>query len=109
MRGICKKATSKFVEVFKKCNWVMVTNITLFAIIVSLGGYYLMQVNNLAITGYSIRDLENEIYELEEENHSLELVIAQKQSIYEIKDKVVDLDLKPVSYLEYFKTDVAKR
>ena len=110
MREKIRAFKTKVLQYFRQFNWIMAVNVCLFAVILALGTYYLVQVNNLAITGYSIRDYENQIYELEEENHRLELVIAQKQSIYEIKDKVAELDLEPVMYLEYFRAnDVAKR
>lgn len=110
MREKVRNFKAKVLPYFKQFNWIMAVNICLFAVILALGTYYLVQVNNLAITGYSIRDYENQIYELEEGNHRLELVIAQKQSIYEIKEKVAELDLKPVTYLEYFRaSEVAKR
>lgn len=110
MRGKIRNLKAKVLPYLKQFNWIMAVNLSLFAVILALGTYYLVQVNNLAITGYSIRDYENQIYELEDENHRLELVIAQKQSIYEVKDKVAELDLEPVNYLEYFRaSEVAKR
>lgn len=94
----------------KSLNLALFVNVSLLAIILALGTYYLLQVNNLAITGYSIRDYENQIVELEEENHRLELVIAQKQSIYEVRSKVDALALEPVGNLQYFRaSDVARK
>ena len=95
---------------FKGLNLAFLVNVSLLSIILALGTYYLLQVNNLAITGYSIRDYENQIVELEEENHRLELVIAQKQSIYEVRSKVHVLALEPVGNLQYFRaSDVARK
>jgi len=65
--------------------------------------YYLFQVNDLAVKGYDIRDLENRIAELEKENKQMQIREMELRSMYVIEKSAADFNLVSpanVSYLE---------
>ncbi|HOX97309.1 MAG TPA: hypothetical protein PL066_03095 [bacterium] len=89
-------------------RWRMLVNAGMFAVVLSLAVYYLVQVNNLAITGYSIRDYEKNIADLENDIKRLELTIAQKQSVSDLQTKLGSLQLESLNNLVYINaSDVA--
>lgn len=89
-------------------RWRMLVNVGMFAVVLSLAVYYLVQINNLAITGYSIRDYEKHIADLENDIKRLELTIAQKQSVSDLQTKLGSLQLEPLNNLVYINaSDVA--
>lgn len=89
-------------------RWKMLFNVGMLCVVLSLAVYYLIQVNNLAITGYSIRDYEKNIADLENDIKRLELTIAQKQSVSDLQTKLGSLQLEPLNNLVYINaSDVA--
>ena len=70
---------------------------------ISFGAYYLFQVNKIAIKGYEIKDLENQIAELQKENKKMEIKEMELKSMYSIEKSAEGFNLvnpKNVSYLE---------
>lgn len=75
----------------------------LAAIIVSLGSFYLFQVNDLATKGYEIKEVENEIKELKKINAENKIKEVELRSMYNIERSTEELNLvssDDVSYLE---------
>ncbi|MEI6587622.1 MAG: hypothetical protein WCO05_01595 [Candidatus Moraniibacteriota bacterium] len=65
--------------------------------------YYLFQVNDLAVKGYDIRELENKISELEKENKQMQIREMELRSMYVIEKSAQDFNLVSpanVTYLE---------
>jgi hypothetical protein len=74
----------------------------IFFIILS-SAFYLFQVNDLAVKGYDIRELENRIGELEKENKQMQIREMELRSMYVIEKSAGDFNLVSpvnVSYLE---------
>jgi len=74
----------------------------IFFIIFS-SAFYLFQVNDLAVKGYDIRDLENKISELEKENKQMQIREMELRSMYVIEKSAGEFNLVSpvnVSYLE---------
>jgi cell division protein FtsL len=64
--------------------------------------FYLFQVNDLAVKGYDIRDLENKISELEKDNKQMQIHEMELRSMYVIEKSAGDFNLVSpvnVSYL----------
>ena len=76
-------------------------NITVAALIFTLGVSYLVQTNGLATRGYQIQDLEDKIALLEQQQSDLELEALNLQSMGTIKEKVDDLGLVVVNETDY--------
>jgi cell division protein FtsL len=75
--------------------------VTFFIIFSS--AFYLFQVNDLAVKGYDIRDLENKISELEKENKQMQIREMELRSMYVIEKSAREFNLVSpvnVSYLE---------
>jgi len=71
--------------------------------VIFAGAFYLYQVNNIAIKGYEIREVENKIQDLEKENQKLKIKEVESKSMYNIEKATEDLNLvnsNNVSYVE---------
>lgn len=67
------------------------------------GAFYLYQVNGIATKGYEIRELENEIQELNKESKKMEIHEVELRSMYNIEKASQDLNLVnsgEVAYVE---------
>jgi predicted PurR-regulated permease PerM len=65
-----------------------------------LGLIYLTQTNTVATKGYQIRDLEQQLATLKEENKKLNLQYIEQQSIANISSQVAGLNLVPAGEVE---------
>lgn len=77
--------------------------IFLIVITIFLGGMYLYQVNNVATQGIDMREAENEIQELDQENKQLKIKEVELKSMYNIEKAMENLNLvnsDNVSYVE---------
>ena len=72
---------------------------------VMLGVLYIWQVNRAATAGYTMRDLESAIYELELEQERLDLHVAQLQSVDSVTERVQMLGLTQVQNIHYLTGD----
>ena len=84
--------------------------VIILAIVIS-SAFYLFQVNDLAVKGYDVRELENQISELEKENKQMQIREMELRSMYVIERSAQDFNLVSpvnVSYLE-IKSAVAIR
>lgn len=87
--------------IFQKLNFkrkIFVFSIILF---VSLSGFYLFQINDLAVKGFEIRNLEEKIKELKQENKNLELKTAELQTLSNIEELKKELNLVKAGQAEY--------
>jgi cell division protein FtsL len=73
-----------------------------FFVVLSVA-FYLFQVNDLAVKGYDIRELENKISELEKANKQMQIREMELRSMYVIEKSAKEFNLVSpvnVSYLE---------
>lgn len=75
--------------------------------IVFLGITYLVQVNGLVNYSYQIRDLKDNLSDLQSENQNLEMQIANYQSPATLDALVSDLDLIEADNVIYLEKDKA--
>lgn len=71
--------------------------------LVVAGILYLYQVNNIAIQGYEVRDIENKVQDLQQENQKLKIQEVESKSMYNIEKATENLNLVNsgnVSYVE---------
>lgn len=66
-----------------------------------LGFVYLWKTNNIAVKGYEMRDLEQNVAELKRENELLSIQATQLETLQHVQDKVGELGLVPVEKIEY--------
>ena len=76
----------------------------IFLVIFS-GAFYLFQVNDLAIKGYNIRELENEIGELEKENKQMKIYEMELRSMYAIEKSAQEFNLVSPVDISYLKVN----
>jgi len=76
-------------------------NVMMITLLISVGVVYLAQMNSLATKGYQIRELENEISELEQSRSDLELEALSLQSMGSVGEKVQDLGMIAVNEADY--------
>ncbi|MEI7425947.1 MAG: hypothetical protein WCK16_03440 [Candidatus Moraniibacteriota bacterium] len=99
LSGISKRGSIKISMV--SAGFLM----TFFIIFTS--AFYLFQVNDLAVKGYDIRDLENKISELEKENKQMQVHEMELRSMYVIEKSVQSFNLVSpvnVTYLDISNT-----
>jgi len=63
--------------------------------------FYLAQSNQTATKGYEIRELEDRLTALREENHKLELKAAELQSVRNVEEGVKHLNMVPIEKVIY--------
>lgn len=81
-----------------KMNWA---SAALLAITVVLGVLYIWQVNMSATRGFALRDLEQDIEELQLQNDRYHMEVAHLQSIDSVTTRMKMLGLTPVQNVEY--------
>lgn len=80
----------------------------LVALIFLFGVLYVLQVNSLSTRGYEVKNLEQRMAELKEQNKRLEIEAASLRSIQNIEDDLQALNLVPSTHIEYiFERDYA--
>jgi len=62
---------------------------------------YLWQINYISEKGYKIKDLENQISLLKEENEKLAISLVQMQSMSDLNGKVASLGMVSVNEIVY--------
>ncbi|NUM25206.1 MAG: hypothetical protein HUU49_01110 [Candidatus Buchananbacteria bacterium] len=80
---------------------IKMLNIVLGSLVLLLTVGYLVQVNGLAAKGYQIKELEQQVSDLQEANSDLELETLSLQSMGRIKEKVTGLNMVAVGQPEY--------
>jgi hypothetical protein len=79
-----------------------------FAVILFLffvGGGYLYSVNQNAVQGFHMRNLEREINALKEENAQLQIEEADKRSLARIEEAVKEKEMQKVSEVTVISED----
>jgi len=74
----------------------------LVSLICAAGVFYIFEVNNAAMQGYKIQNLEKQAQDLKDNNEKLKIKEAELRSMYNIEEKTKDLNMtapKDVSYL----------
>jgi hypothetical protein len=82
-----------------------------FAACVGFGLLYVSQVNSVATSGIAMKDLEQQIRELERANQDLELQAASLRSLSTVEQTSKELDLvarAPIEYLPAVSDTVAR-
>lgn len=83
----------------------------LVALLVLVGGAYIVKTNELSTTGYQIHDLENKVAVLKDDTSKLEVQIASLQSMPAINRRLGELKMVAPVSVSYLKTEavVARR
>ena len=81
-------------------------NISIFTFIVillilTLGIFYLIEVNSMAVEGYNIKKYKEEIERLKSENQGLEFKSAEMKSISYIEQKAAFLNLTKIDKISF--------
>jgi cell division protein FtsL len=84
--------------VLKSANW-FTTLIVVVAMV--LGVLYIWQVNIAATRGFTMRDLDQEIAKLSQENERLQVQITKLQSVDSVATRMQMLGLRDIGSIEY--------
>lgn len=87
-------------NIFCKLKYINLYSLV-FVLIIATGIGYLLVANNTAIKGFAVKELENRIADLEEQNTDLELEAIKLQSINVVEEKVSKLDMVKVAKTDY--------
>lgn len=79
-------------------RWV---NFVLGSILVIIGCYYLVNINDLTVKGFALRELKSEATILTSENLDKEAKIMNMQSYNNLNEKVKKLNMVAVGEVEY--------
>jgi cell division protein FtsB len=72
-----------------------------FILIIFLLGFYIFQVNNFVFQTYLIKNYQQELKKLSQENENLEINLTQKDSLKTIEDLIKELSFEKVEKIEY--------
>lgn len=79
----------------------MILSLIIVCLIILSGTFYLIQVNKVATKGYQIRDFEQQIKELEENNKKLATEKIKLESNVEIEKRIANLGMVRVNSIDY--------
>jgi cell division protein FtsL len=79
-----------------------ILGVFLMVLLVGALSIYLLEVNNIAAKGYEIRNLEQQVDEIEAENEKLSVRVIELKSMNELDEKVASLDMVPVGDMKYY-------
>jgi len=87
-------------EVSKRLNLRLV-NLFLGALVVLIGGYYLVDINDLIVKGFALRELKSQGTILASENLDQETKVMNLQSYSNLNNKIKKLNMVAVGEVEY--------
>jgi hypothetical protein len=91
-------------EISKRLNLRLV-NLVLGGIVFLIGGYYLVNINDLTVKGFALRELKSESTILASENLDSEAKVMNLQSYGSLNEKVKKLNMVAVGEVEYLTVD----
>ncbi len=91
-------------EISRSLNLKLV-NLFLGSIAILLSGYYLVNINDLTVKGFALRELKSEATILTSENLDKETKIMNLQSYSSLNEKVKKLNMVAVGEVEYLTVD----
>jgi len=99
----------------QKKKWsfnVRAARLFLAVIVIGMGVFYLVEINQVSTLGFKLRALEEKQGELKVDNEKLEIDVAQMQAMKKIEEKSGELGLTRVTdvkYLEIGSQEVAAK
>ncbi len=87
-------------------------NVAIIACLFVLFVFYLIQINNLVSQGYSIKEYEKKIQNLERENQELQIELTKLRSPERLAEAAKGFEMvqnKAISYLVFHKETVAQK
>lgn len=93
-------------EISRRLNLKLV-NLFLGGVIFIISGYYLVNINDLTVKGFALRELKSEATILTSENLDKETKIMNLQSYGNLNEKVKKLNMVAVSEVEYLTVNQA--
>jgi len=89
-------------RVFSKIRFSSATfNVLVIGIIVLVSLFYLIQSNKISTYGFKIKELEEELRKLRQENEKFELEVTKLQSISKIEEVGRELSMIKVEKVDY--------
>jgi cell division protein FtsB len=101
--GVSKKRRKFNFEILNKC---------LFCLILSMGVYYVVSINDLAIKGFVLQELKSEVQDLKEDNTQIQLAVMKLESYENIEKRAQELNMVKVGKIDYItvnNSSVAKK
>jgi cell division protein FtsL len=79
------------------------STVLIIALLFVCGAIYLYSINNSAVKGYQVKQVEKEIQDLKKQNDDLKIKEAELKSLYHVEESSKNMnmeDLKNISYIE---------
>jgi len=95
----------------KKLNFAIV-NKFLFCLLLIMGVYYVVSINDLAIKGFVLQELKSEVQDLHQENTQIQLAVMKLESYDNIEKRAQELNMVKVGKIDYItinNSSVAKK
>lgn len=96
MRG--ERGTSR--KKRKKINFGII-NKCLLCLMITMGVYYVVSINDLAIKGFVLQELRSEVQDLSEENTQMKLSVMNLESYENIEKRAQELNMVKVGKIDY--------
>jgi hypothetical protein len=87
-------------------------NVCLFAGLAALGVMYLINISDLTVQGFALRDLKSQVASLASEKMANEEAVNAAQSYYSLNERTGSLDMVAIGDVEYLSNNslaVAKK
>lgn len=107
MRGEKRESRKKK----RKINFEII-NKFLFCLIITMGVYYVVSINDLAIKGFVLQELKAEAQGLSDDNTQMQLAVMKLESYENIEKRAQELNMVKVGKIDYITVNdssVAKR
>ena len=80
--------------------------------LIAVIGGYIFVANNMTAKGFKVRELENKLQALKDQNEKFKVIVAESQAVGSIREKISSTQMVPVDkfdYLEETDTAMAKK
>ncbi len=78
-------------------------NLALYVVIAGLGVFYLVNINYLTISGFTLRDLRRQARELANTNLQYKASINSEQSYYTLSNRTKNLNMVSIKNVDYLR------
>jgi hypothetical protein len=99
-------------RVSKKSKFLSYFNATIVVCLALSLVYYVAGINDLTVKGFDLQEKKTEVRALTVENENYQDIVMSKESLYNVKSRIDELNLvavKDITYITVANTTVAKK
>jgi len=108
---MAKNQSRKQISLFKLFKSKLIGALIVVVVLAS-ALLYLFEINNMAVTGYQIRELEKQVAAVKAENEHLELKTVELQSMKHLRERVGEynfVEAAQINYVSWHDTSFVQR